>query len=679
MHIKERKNMDILNRVWPKWSVEELIGQGTFGKVYKIKREELGKVSYAALKVIHLPQDEAEIRELLHSGMDHQSVQYYYEDMVKNLQNEIRVMEALKTGNNIVSIEDYEFLQDEDNIGWTILIRMELLENLNTYLERMNGEMPVKEIIKLGMDICKALECCERSHVIHRDIKPDNVFCNRYGDYKLGDFGISKQMEMSKSAYSQKGTGMYMAPEVYRGDHYGKTVDIYSLGIMLYRLLNYGRFPFMPSYPERIRPADSEEAMRKRVEGMRMDAPKRANEKLSAVIAKATAFKPEERFQTAAEMREQLDACLTQTGEEESVKAENKTGYNEDISEKLERTDLVWSRTSDKNPHTEPKNEEKQESTAEKPDMPKKEQNKVFERMMKSLIIVQLFVAVWISWVIPGCLSRADYYRYSGTRIAALVAVYIATVLIVFGSSKILSGFYEKRNTMVIYTGFVCMLAAIVINSFGEYFMGETVYFIGISEISPGTGAVYKFSTLILMWPLIYYIYLVGMAISIYRNVKRAEASPVEPAVLSFRKKLGGKRSYILIVLAVQILIEILMLSSYQGYNRCSILCVILNLISIILLVIILSDKPTKLNCRIVLSIVMAALFAMEVYGWRGNTASMYTAYQVTWYSIGFRFASRVASQITNYNNFVMLYRMGAAIMFWYAINAVLIWQRKRK
>lgn len=294
-----------LEKVMPGWKLVEKIGEGAYGKVYKIKNETDGFVKYSALKVIEFPQSESEVRELLNTGMDYQSVRDYYEDIRKNLIGEIRVMESLKTGMNIVVIEDYKYVEHTESVGWSIYIRMELLESLNEYL-RKKQELSQKEVLKLGRDICQALECCEQNHIIHRDIKPDNIFRNEYGNYKLGDFGIAKQMEMTKSVYSQKGTGMYMAPEVYRGEHYNKTVDIYSLGIMLYRLLNHGRFPFMPNYPKPIRPGDSEEALRKRMNGERMSSPVRADAKAAGIIAKAIAYHSSERYQSASELKEEL-------------------------------------------------------------------------------------------------------------------------------------------------------------------------------------------------------------------------------------------------------------------------------------------------------------------------------------------------------------------------------------
>lgn len=323
--------IDNIYSVWPEWETVEKIGEGSYGKVYKIRNTSDGFVKYSAMKVIEFPQSEYEVQEYQNMGMDYQSVKAYYEDLRENILGEIRVMESLKTGSNIVVIEDYKCVERTEGIGWTIYIRMELLESLNKCLER-EKEFSQREVLKIGKDICRALECCEQNHIIHRDIKPDNVFRNPYGSYKLGDFGIAKQLDVTRSVYSQKGTSMYMAPEVAKGEHYNKSVDIYSLGIMLYKLLNHGRFPFMPAYPEIIRPGDAEKAMSKRLdEKQRMLAPVQADAQVAFVIAKATAYHAENRYTSARQMREELERAeyAIYYGKEERMK-EKGPGYKDD-------------------------------------------------------------------------------------------------------------------------------------------------------------------------------------------------------------------------------------------------------------------------------------------------------------------------------------------------------------
>lgn len=296
--------MDMINRIWPQWETVELIGSGSFGKVYKAVREEMGNQYFSAIKVMQIPSDQSEVKDLQRSGMDMGSIRSYYEDMIRNLLNEIQIMESLKSANNIVGIEDHQVVKIADGFGWIIYIRMELLTDLGGYLEQHT--MSAEEVAQMGMDLCLALTACEKVNIIHRDIKIDNVFINEFGSFKLGDFGISKQLEKTQSAVSQKGTNMYMAPEVFRGEHYDQTVDIYSLGIMMYRLLNDGRFPFMPPVSQPLQYNDTQRALERRLSGEIMTDPCNADPVLAQIIRKACEYQPEKRFQSAGELQRAL-------------------------------------------------------------------------------------------------------------------------------------------------------------------------------------------------------------------------------------------------------------------------------------------------------------------------------------------------------------------------------------
>ena len=296
--------MNILQNIWPQWHIIEEIGSGSYGKVYKIEREDIGGKYQAALKMISIPQDQSEINEILAEGMDASSTTGYFRSMVEEIVKEFAVMEELKGHTNIVGYEDHAVVQHEDGIGWDILIRMELLTPLSSHM-RFNS-MEEKDVIKLGMDMCTALQLCEKSNIIHRDIKAENIFVSKFGDYKLGDFGIARTAEKTMSAMSKKGTYTYMAPEVYRGDSYDSSVDIYSLGIVMYRLMNDNRAPFLPVYPNPITFHDKEASIQKRMSGEQMPKPAHGSEGIKAIILKACAFDTHERYHSAAEMLEDL-------------------------------------------------------------------------------------------------------------------------------------------------------------------------------------------------------------------------------------------------------------------------------------------------------------------------------------------------------------------------------------
>lgn len=294
---------------WPEWEVQEKLGQGSYGAVYKIRKRvsaSEGTEIYSALKVLHIPLNESEIKNYQSQGIDTASIKTILQEEVSALENEIRVMISLASAAGIVTIEDYHIQKQQNRIGWDLFIRMELLESLSDYVERNNG-ISVEEVLKLGCDLCDALTACESRNIIHRDIKPANIFRNSFGQFKLGDFGVAKQIEGTRSAATRVGTPNFEAPEVYSGKKYDNTVDIYGLGVVLYTYLNNGRKPFYPPYPETITRNIMQEAFERRMNGEPVPPIKNIDRKLSAIIEKACAFQPSRRYQKAAQMKADLE------------------------------------------------------------------------------------------------------------------------------------------------------------------------------------------------------------------------------------------------------------------------------------------------------------------------------------------------------------------------------------
>lgn len=308
------------------WYIAEKIGEGSFGQVYIIERREMGVTYRAALKAITIPQNQSEKESMVMDGMSKKDITRYYRGIVQDIANEFTLMAKLKGTSNIVSYEDHVLIEHEDGIGWDILIRMELLTPLYTHIS--NIRLTMRDIINFGIDMCNALELCEKNNIIHRDIKPENIFISSNGDYKLGDFGVARTMEESVSGLSKKGTYMYMAPEVYRGEKYGHTVDICSLGIVMYKLLNNNRAPFMPPYPNPITYTEKKEALEKRITGEKIPAPQNGSKELNDIVLKACEYDPNDRYQTAEEMKTALQSLISginqKQEQEKSVKMDNK-------------------------------------------------------------------------------------------------------------------------------------------------------------------------------------------------------------------------------------------------------------------------------------------------------------------------------------------------------------------
>ena len=294
------------------WSITRLLGEGSYGRVFEIERAEFAQTYRAALKVITVPQSKAEIESILSEGMSTPQAEAYFHGIVQELMHEFSIMFKLKGTANVVSCEDLRVLEHPDGIGWDILIRMELLHPLLPYV--YEHPMARRDIIRLGIDICKALELCQRYNIIHRDIKPENIFISDNRDYKLGDFGIARTIERTTSGLSKKGTYSYMAPEVYAGKEYGFSVDTYSLGLVLYRMLNKNRGPFLPQPPEAITFSSREQALARRMSGEPLPRPFYGEGRLGEIVLKACAFDPKERYSSPQQLRQELEAILyTQT------------------------------------------------------------------------------------------------------------------------------------------------------------------------------------------------------------------------------------------------------------------------------------------------------------------------------------------------------------------------------
>lgn len=300
---------DMTKSVWPDWCMVGSIGVGSYGTVYRAVHTRDPRRT-AAIKVISIPGCEAELESLRNEGLSEDETRTYLSELVNDFISEIRVMELLRDAPNVVHVEDYAVVEKKDGLGWNIYIRMEQLTPFNVFAcDKMLTEA---DVIRIGCDLCTALEVCEKHNIIHRDIKPENILVNSAGEYKLGDFGIARKLEHMTFGLSQKGTVNYMAPEVMYSYDYDRRADIYSLGLVLYRLLNRNRLPFMDTEKQLLNPQERRTAVDNRLRGEALPAPCQASAPVANVILKACAFDREERFSTAADMK----AALLQAAEQ---------------------------------------------------------------------------------------------------------------------------------------------------------------------------------------------------------------------------------------------------------------------------------------------------------------------------------------------------------------------------
>ncbi len=312
-------NANHITQYWPEWKVVEKLGEGSFGAVYKCCKTEHGVEVYSAVKVITITKQDYDDDSTVVVGRDN-SLQQYFKGYVDDCLEEIRIMSEIRGCANIVYIEDFKVLENESGIGWTVLIRMELLDKFSSYMR--THSFTEEEVIRFGIDICNALQNCNAYNIIHRDVKPSNILMTKNGTYKLSDFGIARKLENAKSGMSIKGNHMYSAPEVFMGKQYNENVDVYSLGILLYQLMNNNRIPFLSSDKSEVSHREVQQALEMRRQDATFVAPCNASAAFTKIILTACDFNPETRYASAAELKKALEGLLMSSAEQTAVRSE---------------------------------------------------------------------------------------------------------------------------------------------------------------------------------------------------------------------------------------------------------------------------------------------------------------------------------------------------------------------
>lgn len=288
----ERIDIDVNQLVFAGWKIGKEIGRGAFATVYELRKGNMLR----ALKVVTLLSDlegtEEEIESQLANKMEAAS-------------NEIEVNHRVSGHTNVVNYQEYEFVivWNEEHTrkeGLLLYIMMERMDETLQQEIRKGTRFSEEQVIKMGKDIVTALKVCHEQRILHRDIKPANIFIADHDTYKLGDFGISKVLGDNTVAFTHTGTQAYVAPEQWNSLPYGKAADIYSVGLILYQLLNENHLPFA----DEGLTADS---VGRRLKGETFPEPLNGSKKLKAIVMKACSYRASDRYQNADEMLQDLE------------------------------------------------------------------------------------------------------------------------------------------------------------------------------------------------------------------------------------------------------------------------------------------------------------------------------------------------------------------------------------
>lgn len=277
------KQLAIGSRV-EEYVLEEVLGEGAFGRVYKASRMMPdGKETYA-VKHISMPSREQYNEILISMNGDVEATNAYFRNALKDIVTEFTNMRDLSRKDSRYFVNYYDYKIYGSPQEYDVFVRMELMTALNSYLR--THELKIKDVIKIGDNIGRALQVCHERQMVHRDVKEGNIFVDNDGDFKLGDFGVATTLEKTQQLVSKKGTPIYMAPEMLLGKEYSFDVDVYALCVVLYKLFNCNRPPFFPPYPNPYNASDVEEAQNKKLAGERPELPINARNALGEAIVK---------------------------------------------------------------------------------------------------------------------------------------------------------------------------------------------------------------------------------------------------------------------------------------------------------------------------------------------------------------------------------------------------------
>lgn len=292
--------------VFDHWRICQELDKGDFGELFSLSHDDGTIDTQSQLKIVSVPQN---LRDFMMIQASSKDMRAYVQSVVSFVMEEVALMTKLNGNPHIVHYYDHKREEYENGLGFDVLIRTEYLPRLGEYV--LETPLSRGDVLRLGVELCKALEECHENGIIHRDIRPEHIYVTKSGSFKLGDFGVPCVEASDLPSVGKGNPQYYMAPELSKGEDYDHTVDIYALSLVIYQLLNKNRMAFIPDNASRNDEESKEKAKALRMNGAVLPPPYFGKKgKITKVLARAAQHKSSLRYATAKEFREDLEGLL---------------------------------------------------------------------------------------------------------------------------------------------------------------------------------------------------------------------------------------------------------------------------------------------------------------------------------------------------------------------------------
>lgn len=266
------------------------------------------------LKHISVPESQKQVDALIFTGAakDAEEAQQYYKQVAADYQQELETLETLSACPNLGCFRSYQIEPKEDGVGYDVYLLAEHRRTLSEILQ--DSPMTRLSAVNLGLDLCNALSDLRQHGLLHRDVKPSNIYLSSQGHFVVGDLGIAKLEDLRYCSMPEAMLSSYSAPELFSlVGNIHPTTDLYSAGLILYRIFNGNHGPFEDES------TGPKAADKRRVTGEQLPPPMYADYELTEILQKACAFEPEARYQTPEELREALLAYAQRNEVDDSL------------------------------------------------------------------------------------------------------------------------------------------------------------------------------------------------------------------------------------------------------------------------------------------------------------------------------------------------------------------------